>query len=190
MRLWDHICRDWLLEKGKTPEANLEETIEMMTLIQAAEYVIRQYGFALSPAEIIAQWEEMVLEQYKTTVPLKPETAAMVRSLHGAGAKLAVVSSSFPAACEAFLNRWALRPCFSALVYTAEAPGDKSSPDIWLMAAERLGIPPPDCVVFEETYQTIRGVRVAGMDFAAVYDARCREWEAIQAEADWVFGFS
>jgi HAD superfamily hydrolase (TIGR01509 family) len=188
MGLWDPICRDWLIAKGKTPEANLEEKLAMMTLNQSAKYVGGQYGFTLSPAEIITQWEGMVLEKYKTSVPLKQETAAMVRSLHSAGAKLAIVSSCFPAACEAFLDRWELRPYFSALVYTDEAPGDKSMPDIWLLAAERLGISPADCVVFEDLYGAIRGVRAAGMDFAAVYDASCRKWEAMQAEADWVVG--
>jgi HAD superfamily hydrolase (TIGR01509 family) len=187
MGLWDHICRDWLLEKGKSPESNLEGKIEMMTLTQSAEYVIRQYGFDFSPGELIDQWKGMVLEKYKTTVSLKGESAALVRELHDAGAKLAIVSSCFPAACEAFLGRYGLLPYFSALVYTDEAPGDKSMPDIWLMAARRLGIPPQDCVVFEDMYKALSGVRAAGMDFAAVYDKSCKEWESMKAEADWMF---
>ncbi|MDR2094842.1 MAG: hypothetical protein LBP76_04910, partial [Treponema sp.] len=34
----------------------------------------------------------------------------------------------------------------------------------------------------------LRGVREAGMDFAAVYDDACRDWELMKAQADWVFG--
>jgi HAD superfamily hydrolase (TIGR01509 family) len=192
MHVWDHLCRDWLLAAGKKPEADLEKDIETMTVTQSAEYVRRRYGFTLSPHEIASQWEGMALGSYKTTVPLKKETADLVRELYDKGRALAVVTSCFPAACEAVLQRHGLRRFFSALLYTDEAPGetpkDKSCPGIWRAAAERLGLEPARCVVFEDAYYALKGVRAAGMAFAAVYDDTCAEWELMKAEADWVFG--
>jgi HAD superfamily hydrolase (TIGR01509 family) len=184
MHVWDHLCRDWLLGQGKEPEAGLEQDLDPMTLAQSAEYVIRRYGCTGSTGEIIAQWQGMVLECYKTTIPLKQETAALVRELYGAGLKLAVVTSCFPAACEAALQRHGLRSFFSAVLYTGEAPGDKSFPDVWTAAAERLGLANADCVVFEDAFHALRGVRAAGMAFAAVYDDTCADWEAMKAGAD------
>ncbi|MDR1318780.1 MAG: HAD family hydrolase, partial [Treponema sp.] len=105
-----------------------------------------------------------------------------------AGLKLAVVTSCFPAACEAALQRHGLRSFFSAVLYTGEAPRDKSFPDVWTAAAERLGLANADCVVFEAAFHALRGVRAAGMAFAAVYDDTCADWEAMKAGADWVFG--
>ncbi|MDR0623335.1 MAG: HAD family phosphatase [Treponema sp.] len=188
MHVWDHLCRDWLLARGKKPEAALERDIEAMTLSQSAEYVRRRYGFALSVQEIIGQWEGMALEYYKTTVALKKDTAALARELYSQGRALAVVTSCFPPACEAALRRYGLRDLFSAVIYTGEAPGDKSFPDIWIAAAERLGLEPGECIVFEDSRHALRGVRAAGMAFAAVYDDTCAEWELMKAEADWVFG--
>jgi beta-phosphoglucomutase-like phosphatase (HAD superfamily) len=197
MWVWDHLCRDWLIEKGKTPEANLESDIALMTLSQSAEYVIRNYGFANppfnSPAEVIAQWEGMALGRYETAVPVKQGMGELVKALYEGGTKLAVVTSCFPAACEAVLARRELRRYFSAIFYThelaGEFPGDKSLPHIWLASAERLGLPPKDCVVFEDLYQALKGVRAAGMGgFAAVHDKTCSNWDAMKAEADWVIG--
>jgi beta-phosphoglucomutase-like phosphatase (HAD superfamily) len=188
MHLWDHLCRDWLSAKGKKPEADLEKILAPMTVNQGAEYVIRRYGITLSPAEIISQWEGMVLEQYRTTVPLKKDTAALIRELYGAGLRLAVVTSCFPAACEAVLSRHGLRSFFSAVLYTDEVSKDKSHPDIWLAAAERLGLESAECVVFEDSYHAMKGARDAGMGFVAVYDDTCAEWERMKAEADWVIG--
>jgi HAD superfamily hydrolase (TIGR01509 family) len=128
----------------------------------------------------------MVLEYYKTTIPLKKESAALVRKLHRAGLKLAVVTSCFPAACEAVLLRHGLRSLFSAILYTDEVRRDKSFPDIWLAAADRLGLESAHCVVFEDAYHALAGVRAAGMAFAAVYDDTCKEWELMKAEADLV----
>jgi HAD superfamily hydrolase (TIGR01509 family) len=188
MRVWDHLCRDWLLGKGKNPETELEKTIEMMTLTQSVEYVISRYGFDHFPAEIIAQWNAMTLDQYKNAVPLKPGMAELVRELKDGGTKLAVVTSSFPEACTAVLARHGLRQYFSAIVYTDEAPGDKGDPHIWLAAAKRIGLPPGDCVVFEDLHKALKGVRAAGMGFAAVYDKTCTNWKALRAEADYVYG--
>jgi beta-phosphoglucomutase-like phosphatase (HAD superfamily) len=196
MHVWDHLCRDWLLAKGKNPEAALEKDLEIMTVTQSAEYIRRRYGFDLSPQEIVGQWEERALGSYQTTVALKKETADLVRALYDKGRSLAVVTSCFPAACEAVLRRHNLRRFFSTVLYTDEAPGetpgvspkDKSYPDIWRAAAKRLGLEPVHCVVFEDTYYALKGVRAAGMAFAAVYDETCANWELMKAEADWVFG--
>jgi beta-phosphoglucomutase-like phosphatase (HAD superfamily) len=160
--------------------------------------VIRNYGFAqspsnLSPVEVIAQWEGMVLVRYETAVSLKQGMGELVKALYEGGTKLAVVTSCFPAACEAVLASHALRRYFSAVLYTDELAGEhlvgKSAPHIWLAAAKRLGLPPADCVVFEDMYQALEGVRAAGLGgFAAVYDETCANWDAMIAEADWVFG--
>ncbi|MDR1252437.1 MAG: HAD family phosphatase [Treponema sp.] len=188
MHIWDHLCRDWLLAKGKKPAAGLEKDLAPLTLTQGAEYVIRRYGIELSPEEIIRQWEGMVLDCYKNTVPLKIETAVLARELYREGVRLAVVTSCFPAACEAVLKRHGLGALFSAVLYTGEAAGDKRFPDIWLAAAERLGLKGPDCIVFEDSYYALQGVRAAGMGFTAVYDDTCTEWELMRTEADQVIG--
>jgi beta-phosphoglucomutase-like phosphatase (HAD superfamily) len=193
MWIWQHLCLDWLIEKGKTPGEDLRSVIETMTVTQSAEYVARRYGFdgsgdlSLSPAEIIAQWESMALGRYERA-PLKAGMGDLVRELWESKVKLAVVSSCCPAACEAVLARHGLRPCFSGIYYTDEVNGNKSMPGIWLHAAEKLGVKAADCLVFEDLYQALPGVRAAGMDFAAVYDKSCADWEAMKAQADWVFG--
>jgi HAD superfamily hydrolase (TIGR01509 family) len=188
MHLWDRLCRDWLVARGKIPDEDLEADIARLSLDAGAEYVIRRYGFDGSPQEMIAQWEDLVLKRYKTSVPLKEEPAALVRELHAAGVKLAVVTSCFPAACEGFLERHNLRPFFSAVLYTDESPKDKRFPDIWQAAAKRLGLESADCIVFEDAYHALQGARAAGMGFAAVYDDRCQEWELMKAQADWIIG--
>jgi HAD superfamily hydrolase (TIGR01509 family) len=195
MHVWDHVCRDWLIAAGTEPAAipsaaagcpGLEEILAPMNLTEAAEYVIHRFSIAAGMAaeEIIAQWEAMVLEQYRETVPLKPGAAELLRTLAGRGIKIAIATSCFPACCEAVLNRHGIRQYFSAIVYTDEVKRNKSFPDIWLAAASRLGLTAEVCLVFEDLYGALKGARSAGMGFAAVYDDTCADWPAMQAEAD------
>jgi beta-phosphoglucomutase-like phosphatase (HAD superfamily) len=189
MEVWDPVCRDWLLARGKEPEPDLEERIAPMTVEQAAEYVRRAYGIGLPPADMVDQWEGMVLDQYRDSIALKGEIAAIAGELYRAGLALAVVTSCFPTACEAFLDRQGIRRWFSALVYSGEAGGDKSQSRVWLEAARRIGVKPADCVVFEDSCHALPGVRAAGMAFAAVYDPSCKDWETLKGGADFALGF-
>jgi pseudouridine-5'-monophosphatase len=186
MRVWDRLYPEWLPAMGKNPKADPEKDIAPMTPTQSAEYVIRRYEIACSPAEIIDQWQRMILECYKTAIPLKEETADIARELHKAGLRLAVVTSCFPAVCEAILRRYGLRPLFSAILYTDdEAARDKSFPDIWLSAADRLGLDCAECIVFEDAYHALTGAHAAGMSFVAVYDHTCTEWRLMKSKAEW-----
>ncbi|MDR3130393.1 MAG: HAD family phosphatase [Treponema sp.] len=182
--VWYPICRNWLKAQGRKAEPGLEERIAPMTVEQSAEYVRRAYRIDLSPGDIIKQWEGMALDQYRDGIALKEENAAIVLELFRMGLKLALVSSCFPAACEAFLDRQGMRRWFSALVYTGEAGGDKSQSGVWLEAARRLRVKPEDCVVFEDSPYSLPGVRAAGMAFTAVYDPSCKDWETFSAKAD------
>jgi beta-phosphoglucomutase-like phosphatase (HAD superfamily) len=104
--------------------------------------------------------------------------------------KLAIATSCFPSACEALLSRCQIRDCFSAVVYTDEIKDEsghtlnKTFPDIWLASAGRLGVPPEKCLVFEDLYAALKGVRAAGMGIAAVWDESCEDWPAFSAGAD------
>jgi HAD superfamily hydrolase (TIGR01509 family) len=47
----------------------------------------------------------------------------------------------------------------------------KPEPDIFLLAAERMGIAPTECVVFEDATPGIQAALAAGMDYVRVADA-------------------
>ena len=186
MRVWDTICRDWLAAKGKVPEDTLEQTLADMTLKGAAEYVTGFYGITLPPQRIIKEWEGMVLHQYEHAIPLKDGAAELLAHLAAGGVKLGIATSCFPAACESVLSRHGIRGYFSAVVYSDSVSRSKSFPDIYLSCAEKLDARPEDCVVFEDLYSALAGIRAAGMGAVAVYDASGDgHWEAFRQEADY-----
>jgi HAD superfamily hydrolase (TIGR01509 family) len=186
MRVWDHICRDWLSGKGKTAEDTLEQKLTAMTLTQAAEYVTGFYNITLSPSQIIKEWEDMVLYQYEHTIPLKDGAAELIKLLAAGGMKLGIASSCFPSACESVLSRHGIRDYFSVVVHSDSVSRSKAFPDIFLACAEKLGVEPKDCVVFEDLYTALTGIRAAGMGAVAVYDeSGAAHWERFKEEADY-----
>lgn len=190
MGLWEEVDRIWLERRHIRAPEDIAAIFASMTVTGAAEYAIRRFGAGPGPEEIVREWRDMVLEQYRGTVPLKEGARELIRFLIRRGIKLAVATSCFPAACEGFLARQGLREAFSALVYTDEMRAEdgrilnKDNPRIWRTAAEGLGLAPEDCVMFEDRYEALMGGRAAGMGVVAVWDASCPDWSLLETEAD------
>jgi HAD superfamily hydrolase (TIGR01509 family) len=63
-----------------------------------------------------------------------------------------------------------LAPRFAALAFGDEVSHSKPAPDLFLLASQRLGIAPADCVVLEDSEAGVRAARAAGMDVIMVPD--------------------
>jgi len=79
----------------------------------------------------------------------------------------AICSSAPPANIETILDEMKMRPFFAALV-SAVKMASKPDPAVFLTAADMLGVPPKDCIVFEDAPAGIEGARRAGMKCVAL----------------------
>ncbi len=76
----------------------------------------------------------------------------------------AVASSSFPDSLVMKLTKTGLHDRFAPHIYSTKlVPNGKPAPDIFLYAADKLGVPPADCVVLEDSVNGIRAAVDAGM---------------------------
>lgn len=106
----------------------------------------------------------------ETSVPEKPGIREMLDYLRAHGVKTAVASSSRLELIEHNLALAGIRDRFDALVSGEEVAHGKPAPDIFLLAAERIGCAPEDCYVFEDGANGIRAGAAAGCTTAMVVD--------------------
>lgn len=89
---------------------------------------------------------------------------AVVRALHERRVPIAVASQSPPVRVALSLRLCRLDSYFGPHVYTASMVAKpKPAPDLYLLAAERLGISPRECVVIEDSSTGVRAAVAAGM---------------------------
>jgi HAD superfamily hydrolase (TIGR01509 family) len=98
-----------------------------------------------------------------TKVPLKPGAAAFVDALLGAGLKVAVATSASRAAAERHLGLSGLRARIPVVVTRDDVARGKPYPDLFLLAAARLDVPPDACLAVEDSLNGIRAAHAAGM---------------------------
>lgn len=76
----------------------------------------------------------------------------------------AVASSSFPSSLDAKLKKTGLYDRFAPHIYSTKlVPNGKPAPDIFLYAADRLGVAPQRCAVVEDSVNGVRAAVAAGM---------------------------
>ena len=189
MHIWEELFREFLRANNIVPPEGFERIIGSMRLSESASYIISEFGIDKTPQQVIDDWLNMALHQYKHTVPLKEGARELLHELSGRGIKLAVATSCFPAACEAVLCRHGLREFFSVICYSDDVKRGKAYPDIWLDCAKKLNATPKNCIVFEDFPTALAGVRAAGMDFAAVYEGSFAgsfqgDWQDFSDKAD------
>lgn len=88
---------------------------------------------------------------------------ALLEGIKARGIPQAVVSSSSHSWVDGWLEKLGLRGYFSDVICKGDAPRIKPAPDLYLAAAERLGVEPGGCLVIEDSHNGLLAAHVAGM---------------------------
>lgn len=117
--------------------------------------------------EIIAAVSDRMRDLYTEHLPLLPGAVQTVQQL-ASEYPLGLASSSPQELIEFALDLAGIRNCFSALASSDQVEYGKPSPDVFFLAARRLGEQPSNITVFEDSGAGIRAARAARMKVIAV----------------------
>jgi HAD superfamily hydrolase (TIGR01509 family) len=92
---------------------------------------------------------------------LVPGVQAFLREY--AGARTAMATSAEPENVDAVLDEAGIRPYFQVIVDGPQVRKPKPDPEIYRLAADRLGVAEANCIVFEDSKSGVRAARDAGM---------------------------
>ena len=136
------------------------------------DVIIPDLGWATDPDEVAALAREKE-EIYRTLVrdhgiaPL-PGVQNLLAVLREAEIPCAIASSTERANLDLPLDLMGLREFFCVIVSGEEVRHGKPDPAVFLLAAQRLGFPPAECVVIEDAHVGIEAAQRAGMRVMAV----------------------
>jgi len=125
-----------------------------------------------------ALYREMVAERF----PAMEGGSELLERLHAAGWLLAVGTSGPPENLRVAVNGLGADRWFHAEVCGLDVAHGKPAPDIFLKAAERLGVPPARCLVVEDAVPGIEAAHAAGMPCLAICSAGHTHAELASAE--------
>jgi HAD superfamily hydrolase (TIGR01509 family) len=121
-----------------------------------------------SPERTLADLEAAYWRLAEEQVEPMPGLHRAIARLAGAGLPLAVASSGTGAYVEHVLGRLGVRQAFAAVVCGEDVTHGKPDPEVYLLAAARLGAEPAACVAIEDAPHGVAAARAAGMRVVAV----------------------
>ena len=116
-------------------------------------------------------WNDMAWHKYATEVPLKPGAKAFLDYCRENGIKLGIATSNSRELAANVLKVHGVHDYFDCIMTGTDVEKGKPAPDIYLAAAEHLGVSHDKCLVFEDICHGIMAGKNAGMKVCAVEDA-------------------
>jgi len=186
MGVWGQLDVDFLAKREIAVPPDYMDAISSMTFHEAAAYTINRFALPDSVEDLMREWNEMAAYAYGNTVQMKPHAKEYLVKLRKRGVKLAIATSLSAELCAPVLRSNGIDNFFEVICRTDEAGHGKSRPDVFLLTAKKTGVPPEDCLVFEDILAAVKSAKSAGMSVCAVYDkASESDWEQIKATADY-----
>lgn len=135
---------------------------------QRNDSIIPQWlGSAATPERIarIGNAKEILYRQlvHRYGISALPGVADWVQRLHDQGWLQAVASAAPRANIDAILESLSATRIFQAIVSAEDVHRGKPDPEVYLLAASRVGVPPERCIVVEDAAAGVEGARRAGM---------------------------
>ena len=182
---WDRAPVVYLETLGKTAKDGIAQTIFAMTLPEAADYMIAEYELSVPPQAVMEGVNAAMERFYLHETPLKPGVGALLDLLRGRGIPCAVASVTDKYLVEAALRRHGMLDRFAHIVTTDDVGVGKQQPDVYLRAAELLGVQPDETLVFEDALHALQTAGRAGFRTVGVFDAAsAARQEALRSEAE------
>ena len=185
--VWDD-ARRWMADiAGSAWGPDDHQAVMGVSTDEWAAFLIERLGLTLSREEVIDKVIGHMVESYRAGIPW---CAGAVEAIDLATAHFptALASGSHPTLIETVMADPVMTGRFEVVIAADEVGAGKPAPDVYLAAAERLGVEPTACVCLEDSGNGIlSGVR-AGMKVIAVPDPRFPPRPDILDRADRVLG--
>ncbi len=180
---WADVDVRFFAKRGLSVPADYFDSIKTIDLKDAAVLTKTKYGLQESCEEIVAEWLSMIQDEYAHNIQMHEGAENFLRALHCQNIKLGIATSCSPELFTPCLARHNVKELFSAYAITREAKG-KEFPDVYLLAAERLGLAPSECAVFEDILQGIESAKRGGFYTVGVCPSSSAEYAAMKKTAD------
>lgn len=180
-----HAWTATLERKAGHPSRFTEALFYSMGGVPAREIVAwlnKEHGYNLPIEETTEEKENLFLTFLSEVQPIEP-VINVVKKL-GKERKLAVASGGYTEIVRHTLEKLGMLDYFPVLVGADQVTQGKPSPEIYLRAAELLGVNPKKCLAFEDGEPGIVAARAAGMQVIDVKPYYCegRSWYKMPAK--------
>ena len=185
MEFWQNLGRQYLESKGKSPDDDLEDVIESMTLQESASYFKKKYDLDEDTEEIIKEVLDFIEDKYLNEIPLKKGVKKFLEKVYSQGYKMCILTTSEKSQAIGALKRTGVLDLFDEVYTDRDFNLSKKDPQIYIKTCEKMGESPSDTVVFEDALYAVESAKKTKCTVVGVYDEYSKgDWDKIISIVD------
>ena len=170
MHIWSEIGLKFLKNEGVTPPPGASEEFVKLSLVQAAEFYIKNYAPEKIVLDIVKSINALVEDFYFNEVLLKTGVREFLEFLKERNVKMCVATATDKYMVEKALERNGIRDYFSEIFTCTNVGAGKDSPIIYDKALEHLGTEKNTTFIFEDALYAIETANKADYKIVGIKD--------------------
>lgn len=182
--MWRQVDGRLMAHYGKEVPPDLSETVQRMSIEEFSQFFVEEFDLPVTPEQIAQQVADMVAEEYREKLQLKPHVPEILDWLDQQDIPYGVATATYGELAEAALRRlhvWE-RPRFLLTEQNAGAP--KTQPRIFQLAAQKLHLGRRQIAVVEDSLHALEGAKNGGFFTIGIADPEnAPVWKEICATA-------
>ena len=183
MGSWSECDRRFLKENGIEPPPGISDVMKTLSMEECARYFI-DLGVNMEPQKITDRIEEMVMDEYATSIPLKPYVTETLDTLDRFGIPYCIATANYRTLTDTILKRFGIYDRFK-FIYTCEENGiKKDDPEFFGKVCALLGTEKESTAVVDDALHCIESAKGAGFFTAAIFDSGNADWKKTSETAD------
>ena len=170
MHIWSDIGLLFLKNKGIEPPEGIEDEFVKMSMVQAAEYYIKNIDPTATVMDIVNEVNSLVQGFYFNEVIKKSGVEDFLNFLKNKNVKMCIATATDKHLVKKALERNGILEYFSEIFTCSSVGAGKDTPVIYDVALEHLGTPKENTFVFEDALYAIETANKAGYNIVGIND--------------------
>lgn len=169
MCVWDQLSQRYLNKFGIHITGTDYAALEARTQYQGAQYFCERYPeITETPEQVVAGLDNLIRTRYEALAKPRDGVIELLTALRDAGVRMAVATLTDRQHAEKALADQGMLDFFDFMLTIDDVGVSKRDPRIYCMSAERLGLAPADCMVFEDAPYAGETAKKAGFQVCGV----------------------
>ena len=168
--MWRQVDGRLMAHYGKEVPPDLSETVQRMSIEEFSQFFVEEFDLPVTPEQIAQQVADMVAEEYREKLQLKPHVPEILDWLDQQDIPYGVATATYGELAEAALRRLHVWERLRFLLTEQDAGTPKTQPKIFQLAAQELHLGRRQIAVVEDSLHALEGAKNGGFFTIGIAD--------------------
>ena len=168
-------------ENGIPYSSDIIKIITPLGSAGTAKY-FQQLGLQMTDSEILTQIGKYLYDAYANHIVTKEQVVPTLQQLKEKGIRLNILTAGPHVTLDPCVQRLGIADLFENIWSCDDFQTGKTDPNIYKMAAQRLGLSTDEVLFLDDNYNADKAAKAAGLTVCGVYDDSSKEYESAMRE--------